>query len=137
MCLADFLRWVDWDSFCGSLPVKVDVSQSFIKGGGNFLLSEDTQRAYSGVDILETLREAANYNRFLACLVGERSQPEDLIVDFGAGTGTFAKLIQAADRQVVCVEVDPTLRHRLNDCGLLAYRLLDGVSGRLSPSTVS
>ena len=43
---------------------------------------------YSGVDILEALESAHNYNDYLTRLIRESTESKDLI-DFGAGTGTL------------------------------------------------
>ena len=45
---------------------------------------------YSGVDILEALESAHNYNDYLTRLIRESAESTDLI-DFGAGIGTFSK----------------------------------------------
>ena len=41
---------------------------------------------YSGVDILEALESAHNYNDYLTRLIRESTESKDL-TDFGAGTG--------------------------------------------------
>ena len=88
-------------------------------------VSENAQNSYSGVDVLETLEEAANYNRYLAGLVVNRSTSGDRVIDFGAGTGTFAGLIESYGRTVSCIEIDPRLRSKLSSAGYQTYGAVD------------
>ena len=48
------------------------------------------EERYSGVDVLEALQGAHNYNDYLTRLICESTESKDLI-DFGAGIGTFSK----------------------------------------------
>jgi SAM-dependent methyltransferase len=76
--------------------------------------------AYTGVDNLEVMAEAANYNSFLLGLVTAQLAPGDLVLDFGAGTGAFAAPLAAAGNHIVCVEPDHGLRARLSAAGFEA-----------------
>ena len=60
---------------------------------------------YSGVDILEALENAHNYNDYLTRLIRESTESKDLI-DFGAGH--WDVLQTSADRgyHVKCIEPD-------------------------------
>src|SRR6266550_6755545 len=71
---------------------------------------------YSGVDILEALESAHNYNDYLTRLIRASAESTDLI-DFGAGIGTFSKRLQAAGYYVKCIEPDPLQRQRLGEQG--------------------
>jgi SAM-dependent methyltransferase len=71
---------------------------------------------YSGVDVLEALENAHNYNEYITRLVRESADSTDLI-DFGAGIGTFSKRLRTAGYRVTCVEPDPLLRQRLQKQG--------------------
>jgi SAM-dependent methyltransferase len=62
--------------------------------------------SYSGTDNLEVMAEAKNYNAFLLDLILQPIKPADLLLDFGAGIGTFAILLKGLGYQVVCVESD-------------------------------
>jgi SAM-dependent methyltransferase len=73
---------------------------------------------YSGVRVLEILAEAKNYNRYLASLIEKRLGPNDKILDFGAGVGTFALPLVRQGRDVTGVEPDVQLAARLRDGGL-------------------
>jgi SAM-dependent methyltransferase len=75
------------------------------------------KQEYTGIDNLEVMREAVNYNRFLVDLVLARTEPGQRIVDFGAGAGTFALPVRAAGHAVACVEPDPTLADHLRKQG--------------------
>ena len=71
---------------------------------------------YSGVDILEALESAHNYNDYITRLVRESTESKDLI-DFGAGIGTFSKRLRTAGYRVTCIEPDPLQRQRLEEQG--------------------
>ncbi|RKZ11631.1 hypothetical protein DRQ32_05490, partial [bacterium] len=68
---------------------------------------------YSGIDNLEVLAVARNYNRFLADAVLAASGGSSTALDFGAGTGTGAQAVRERGLDVACVEPDPRLRARL------------------------
>jgi SAM-dependent methyltransferase len=74
--------------------------------------------AYSGTENLEVMAEAENYNRYLLSLITERLRPNDRVLDFGAGAGTFATRLHDAGARVVAVEPDAGLRHRLTALGI-------------------
>lgn len=78
----------------------------------------ETVDAYEGVDNLEAMQEAVNYNEFLAREVAREAQPGKLIVDFGAGVGTFARPLHQRGLDVVCVENDVHLGARLKGEGM-------------------
>jgi SAM-dependent methyltransferase len=71
---------------------------------------------YSGVDILEALETAHNYNDYLIRLIRESTGSKDLI-DFGAGIGTFSERLRSAGYHVTCIEPDPIQRQRLEEQG--------------------
>jgi SAM-dependent methyltransferase len=71
---------------------------------------------YSGVDILEALESAHNYNGYLTRLICASTESKDLI-DFGAGIGTFSKRLRTAGYHVRCIEPDPLQRQRLEEQG--------------------
>ena len=67
---------------------------------------------YTGIANLEIMEDAVRYNRFLLELVLPLV-PGKRLLDFGAGTGTFARRLAAEGADVVCVEADPQLRAEL------------------------
>lgn len=86
-----------------------------------------TQLAYTGIDVLETLGRATNYNSLLLDLILESSGGRSRMLDFGAGMGTFAKLLRKKGVDVVCVESDPGLAGGLARDGFLTFEDLNEV----------
>ncbi|MQY22031.1 class I SAM-dependent methyltransferase [Nocardia macrotermitis] len=81
--------------------------------------------AYTGCDNLEAMAEAVNYNTFLVDTVDRHLDPdasEVRVLDFGAGSGTYADLL--AERRITpeCLEPDEDLREILRAKG---YRVVD------------
>ncbi len=74
------------------------------------------EERYSGVDVLEALESAHNYNDYLTRLIRESTESKNLI-DFGAGIGTFSKRLRTAGYQVKCIEPDPVQRQILEEQG--------------------
>lgn len=90
-------------------------------------MSSDPTGGYSGVDTLEVMEEALNYNAFLQNLVTARARPGDHILDFGAGSGMMARPLTAAGYDVRCVEPDDGLRPRLQANGIEAHAAIDAI----------
>jgi SAM-dependent methyltransferase len=84
------------------------------------------EEQYSGVDILEALESAHNYNDYLTRLIRESTESKDLM-DFGAGTGTFAKRLREEGYRVLCVEADFSQRERLIETGFEAFPNIDAL----------
>ena len=82
---------------------------------------------YSGVDILESLESAHNYNDYLTRLIRGSAESTDLI-DFGAGIGTFSKRLRTAGYNVKCVEPDPVQRRRLEEQGFDTFENITAVA---------
>lgn len=85
--------------------------------------------SYSGIENLEIMAEAVNYNRFLLNLVTAGLDRRQKVLDFGAGTGTFAERVAGLGFEIVCVESDPGLRERLQYLGLRSSEELRTISG--------
>jgi len=81
---------------------------------------------YSGVDNLEAMQHAENYNQYLTDLVKRHADGTDLL-DFGAGAGTFAKPVSRNRRRVSCLEPDDVLRGQLADDGFQTFAELSAV----------
>jgi SAM-dependent methyltransferase len=75
---------------------------------------------YTGVENLEVMREAENYNRYLLELVTRYAAGAKRVIDFGAGSGTFAVPCSAAGLDVTAVEPDDRLRAALIQQGVRA-----------------
>lgn len=76
---------------------------------------------YTGHDNLEAMTGAVKYNKFLKQLVTKQSGVADLkqkkILDFGAGSGTYADMLKADGYTVDCVEPDGKLQKILKEKG--------------------
>jgi SAM-dependent methyltransferase len=75
--------------------------------------------SYSGVENLEVMREARNYNRYLLALVRRHAENGAATIDFGAGAGTFAIPCAAAGLKITAIEPDAGLRTRLSAQGVV------------------
>lgn len=75
---------------------------------------------YTGVDNLEIMREAHNYNRYLLNTVRRYATAGARIIDFGAGTGEFATPLTALGCDITAVEPDGLLQGRLRASGMRA-----------------
>jgi SAM-dependent methyltransferase len=90
--------------------------------------NEDNKKAeYTGTDNLEVMAEAINYNQFLVDLILKHAKKGESILDFGAGIGTFAKIISEHGHTVSCIEPDSNQASVITDLGLTAYNDLDQV----------
>lgn len=88
----------------------------------------DDPTVYSGVANLEVMAVAERYNRFLRnTLMAAAPQSPRRVIDFGAGTGTFAAPLRATGLPVLAVEPDGALRRQLDDLRVPALDSLDGV----------
>jgi predicted SAM-dependent methyltransferase len=77
---------------------------------------------YSGTENLEVMADAVKYNQFLVSLIQREIKPGALVVDFGAGIGTFAQKVAVAGNQVHCIEPDHRQLERIVALGLPASR---------------
>jgi SAM-dependent methyltransferase len=87
----------------------------------------DAQSTYTGLDILEALERAANYNSLLLDLVLQSADGHPRMLDFGAGIGTFSKLLRRKGVDVVCVEPDVYLADALIRDRFLTFKGLNEV----------
>jgi SAM-dependent methyltransferase len=87
-------------------------------------------QVFSGSDNLEVMTEARNYNAFVLSLALRDARQGLRLLDFGAGSGTFAREVAraATPARLVCVEPDPLLRARLAAAGLEAAASMDAVA---------
>src|SRR5262245_59434681 len=73
--------------------------------------------AYTGIDNLEIMAQAENYQRYLVQAVtrglAPASRPQR-ILDFGAGSGTMARALRELGYPVTCLEPDAQLRWELS-----------------------
>lgn len=81
-------------------------------------ISINPDSGYKGIDNLEIMREAENYNCFLLNTVLEYANLGKHIVDFGAGIGIFALRLKHLGHKITCIENDTFLKNRLIQSGL-------------------
>lgn len=77
--------------------------------------------AYPGSANLEVMEEAVRYNAFLLDLILPLASRGAWVLDFGAGSGTFAVKLRQRKVDILCVEPDSRLRQELEAKGLRAY----------------
>ena len=82
---------------------------------------------YPGLDILTALESADRYNEYLAGLVIRSAGHDKELVDFGAGVGTFAKLLRDRGYRVACVEPDSGQRRTLIENGFTVHPSLEAL----------
>lgn len=78
----------------------------------------NADQPYSGVENLEVMAEAENYNRFLLNLVRDHAREQDRILDFGAGGGQFAVPMLRMGYDVTALEPDSRLRRMMETRGV-------------------
>ena len=83
----------------------------------------ENEKYYTGKENLEVMKDAKNYNNFLFNLIYnaiELHSKQSIIVDFGAGLGTFAKTISEKykENKLICIETDPNFKQILTEQGL-------------------
>ena len=88
---------------------------------------------YSGVENLEVMQEAHNYNNYLLNLVVSDARDAAVAVDFGAGIGTFASELRKYGTRVICVESDLSLCRRLKVMKFEAYDSLASIPEKSVP----
>ena len=70
---------------------------------------------YAGKDNLEVMEGAKNYNSYLLSLLEKNISAHDrIILDFGAGTGIYAKRVQKNNPKITVVALEPA--ENLDDC---------------------
>lgn len=73
------------------------------------------------------MESAVNYNTFIADVV-EKYASGETVLDFGAGNGTFARLLKKRGRRVECLEPDLDLRSRLQKEGFTTHESLTSLT---------
>lgn len=82
--------------------------------------------AYTGTDNLEVMTEAVNYNRYLLdCVEREITAPGQSVLDFGAGSGTYADMLAERGITPDCLEPDGDLQSVLRSKGYPVVDLSD------------
>jgi SAM-dependent methyltransferase len=84
-----------------------------------------THGTYGGTGNLEVMQEAFNYNAFLLDLIRRHTPESASVLDFGAGSGTFATPLHRQGFNITCVEPDAGLGGLLQRNGLEVATGLD------------
>lgn len=87
-------------------------------------------QGYQGTENLEIMEQARNYNSWLGRQLLGHAVPGATVLDFGAGSGTFARRMRDAGYRVTCVEPDDGLRARLLSDGFEAVAGCDSLGAR-------
>lgn len=72
---------------------------------------------YTGCENLEAMAEAKNYNNYLIKFIESNLDKGNKILDFGAGSGTYADLLKEKGTVPDCLEPDKTLQGILKNKG--------------------
>lgn len=92
--------------------------------------SQQPEQVYSGVDNLEVMREAQNYNRYLLDTVRSHAPVGGRVLDFGAGGGQFALPLAQLGLDITALEPDPLLRSRVSTGGIRTVAGLDELAAQ-------
>jgi SAM-dependent methyltransferase len=76
---------------------------------------------YNGIDNLEVMSVARNYNSFLVNAIVRQAGGRRTLLDFGAGIGSFSEMVKARGFEVQCFEVDPDLSKLLSAKGFRVF----------------
>jgi SAM-dependent methyltransferase len=79
-----------------------------------------SDQGYTGVENLEVMQDAVNYNRFLLDTVQRHAPRSGRVLDFGAGAGQFAVPMAQLGFDVTALEPDERLRARIASAGVRA-----------------
>lgn len=81
---------------------------------------------YTGCDNLEAMTEAVNYNHYLIDIIKKRfsEKKKVAVLDFGAGSGTYADMLKEQGVIADCLEPDKKLQRTLTKKG---YKVLNDV----------
>lgn len=92
-------------------------------------MSKKEDFIYTGVDNLEAMIEAKNYNAFLVSLIKKQLKgKQSRILDFGAGTGTYAEMLEKQEGITPdCLEPDASLKEGLKSRGFKVFTDIEKV----------
>lgn len=87
--------------------------------------SAPSDRSFEAPDLIEVMDEAVNYNRFLVDTLATWAAGARRLLDFGAGSGRFARRLAERGFEVHAVEPDAALRAGMAPAGIRAVASLD------------
>lgn len=80
---------------------------------------------YTGGENLEAMTEAKNYNDYLISIIKSVirniNRKKLKVLDFGAGSGTYADMLKKCDAEIDCLEPDLLLQKKLKKKGFRVY----------------
>jgi SAM-dependent methyltransferase len=88
---------------------------------------------YEGAVNLTAMEAAVRYNAFLADRVEAAARGARSCLDFGAGLGTFARLLRQRGMDVGCVEPDPELAASLTRSAFSVHESLSAIPNESIP----
>ncbi len=83
---------------------------------------------YSGKENLEIMEDAVNYNQFLEDAVCRHAPDDGVVLDFGAGIGTYTRRMIDRGLNVVGIELDDHQRQVLLASDIDAHQSLDSIT---------
>lgn len=86
------------------------------------------QAQYVGRENLEVMEDAHNYNRWLVDLAAACFKPNDMVLDFGAGTGILTRMLRDRGLRMLAIEPDEAMARELESHGFDTARSLDAVA---------
>lgn len=101
-----------------------------MKGQKKMLTNSSSNKptSYTGVDNLEVMADAHNYNQYLFDLVEKNIGQREKVLDFGAGIGTYLDYFQQKNSfQLTGVEVDLNLYNVLKEKGHNIYQQISEI----------
>lgn len=114
-----------WVSYFGFALLAFQMKPVVYTGG-------TTEEPYTGVEELEILADAENYNTVLANFVSNEAKATDYALDFGAGIGSFSRRLKPHVNELVCLEPDTHLNRTLCEGGMNAV----ASSSEISDATI-
>ncbi|MFC2157024.1 methyltransferase domain-containing protein [Acidobacteriota bacterium] len=82
---------------------------------------EDTEFTYSGKEVLDEQKVLKKYNQYILKQFIDIIRDKDNVLDFGAGIGTFANLIDRKKINLECVEKDSQQMEYLKKNGFMCF----------------
>jgi 2-polyprenyl-3-methyl-5-hydroxy-6-metoxy-1,4-benzoquinol methylase len=82
---------------------------------------------YAGIEQLDSMKKAINYNSTLAKTVFQNARGKSLALDVGAGSGLYAQLLREMGMTIDCVEADPQLSKKIKQDGFTIFTSIQAV----------
>lgn len=83
---------------------------------------------YTGGEVLESMAEAVNYNKYLTDIINSHVKSKSAkILDFGAGSGTYADILSQNGLIIDCMEPDRKQQKQLLKKGYHVFKDIDDI----------